>query len=228
MTELLQSLRIVINPRLYVKDPQSSDLGKRILSEGIRMISDIGFERFTFKKLGEEIGSNESSIYRYFENKHKFLIYLNSWYWVWLEYRLVLSTNSIPDVHDKLNAALDILTLPVELDNAIAHIDEIALNKIVINEHLKPFLTAEVETENRQGYFEVYKRLVGRFAQMIQACCPTYPDSLSMASTVISGSLHQYFLNAHLPSLTNFKDPRSNTEFFKKLVFSTLNNLQYE
>lgn len=70
MTELLQSLQIVINSQLYVKDPQSSDLGKRILSEGIRLIGEVGFERFTFKKLGDKIGSNESSIYRYFENKH--------------------------------------------------------------------------------------------------------------------------------------------------------------
>ncbi|MDA8685677.1 TetR/AcrR family transcriptional regulator [Robiginitalea sp.] len=223
MTELLQSLQIVINSQLYVKDPQSSDLGKRILSEGIRLIGEVGFERFTFKKLGDKIGSNESSIYRYFENKHKFLIYLNSWYWVWLEYRLVLSTNSVSDSREKVNAAIEVLTLPVEADAAFAHIDEVALNKIVINEHLKPFLTPEVGVENRQGYFEVYKRLVGRFAQMIRECCPDYPNALSLASTVISGSLHQYFLNAHLPSLTDFKNPRSNTEFFKNLVISSLN-----
>ena len=74
MTELLQNLRIVINPKIFVKDPQSSDLGKRIIEQGIYLISEIGFERFTFRKLGQRIGSNESSIYRYFENKHKFLI----------------------------------------------------------------------------------------------------------------------------------------------------------
>lgn len=228
MTELLQSLQVIVNPKLYLKDPQSSELGQRILNEGIRLISEIGFERFTFKKLGEQIGSNESSVYRYFENKHKFLIYLNSWYWVWLEYRLVLNTNSISDSREKLSAALDVLTLPVEADQAFAHIDEVLLNKIVINEQLKPFLTSGVDAQNREGYFEVYKRLVGRFAQMIRECCPEYPNALSLSSTVISGSLHQYFLNDHLPSLTDFKNPGSNTAFFKNLVFSVLNRDSHE
>ena len=57
--------------------------------------TEIGFENFTFKKLGEQIGSNESSIYRYFESKHKLMLYLSSWYWAWIEYRLVFATNNI-------------------------------------------------------------------------------------------------------------------------------------
>ena len=75
MERLFQSVRITINDKLYVKDPESSNLGKRIVEESILMINDIGFESFTFKKLGQKIGSNESSIYRYFENKHKLLLY---------------------------------------------------------------------------------------------------------------------------------------------------------
>lgn len=228
MTELLQNLRIVINPKIFVKDPQSSDLGKRIIEQGIQLISEIGFERFTFRKLGQRIGSNESSIYRYFENKHKFLIYLNSWYWGWLEYRLVLMTNSIPDPKEKLEKALEVLTQTVEADPAFAHVDEVALNNIVVNEHFKPFLTAEVDQENKQGYFEVYKRLVGRFGQMIRDCCPDYPYALSLASTVLSGSLHQYYLNAHFPSLTDCSDPGVHATFFRKLVFSNLSPSSYD
>ena len=93
MDRLFQSVKIQINDKLYLKDPESSDLGKRIIEQSILMIHDMGFERFTFKKLGSEIGSNESSIYRYFENKHKLLLYLTSWYWGWLEYQLVFATN---------------------------------------------------------------------------------------------------------------------------------------
>ena len=37
------------------------------------MIDALGFEDFTFKKLGQEIGSNESSVYRYFDSKHKLI-----------------------------------------------------------------------------------------------------------------------------------------------------------
>ena len=81
MERLLQSIKIGINNKIYLKDPESSNLGKKILEYSILMIDEMGFEGFTFKKLGARIGSNESSIYRYFESKHKLLLYLTSWYW---------------------------------------------------------------------------------------------------------------------------------------------------
>ena len=109
MQRLIHNLQITVNPKIYLKDPQSSELGKRMVEEGIQLIAAIGFDRFTFKKLGERIGSNESSVYRYFENKHKFLIYLTSWYWGWLEYRLVVFTNSISDPSEKLEKALEVI-----------------------------------------------------------------------------------------------------------------------
>ena len=83
MDKLLQSVGLKINDSIYIKDPQTSELGKKILTQSIDMIYTLGFEQFTFKKLGEQIGSNESSIYRYFENKHKLLLYLTNWYWTW-------------------------------------------------------------------------------------------------------------------------------------------------
>lgn len=90
MDHLLTNVKISINERLYLKDPESSKLGKRIVKHGILLIDNVGFENFNFKKLGECLSSNESSVYRYFENKHKFLLYLTSWYWGWKVYQLVL------------------------------------------------------------------------------------------------------------------------------------------
>ena len=78
MDSLLSNFKIAVPEKIYVKDPESSDLGKRIVEHSILLINDIGFDSFTFKKLGKIIGSNESSIYRYFENKHKLLIYLSN------------------------------------------------------------------------------------------------------------------------------------------------------
>jgi AcrR family transcriptional regulator len=85
MNTVLANFKIQINDKIYVKDPETSDLGRKILEQSIILIDEIGFDNFTFKKLGEKIGSNESSIYRYFENKHKLLVYLSSWYWSWME-----------------------------------------------------------------------------------------------------------------------------------------------
>ena len=222
MEPLLQSVRIVVNDKIFLKDPESSELGKRIIEQSIHLIHEIGFERFTFRKLGARIGSTESSIYRYFESKHKLLIYLTSWYWGWLEYQLVFSTNNIPSPREKLEKAIEILTRATEEDSSFSHINEILLNKIVINENSKAYLTKEVDRDNKQGYFGIYKRLVNRMTDMIKDVNPDYPYPSSLASTVLDGSLHQYFLKDHFRSITDCTDNISPTDYFKHLVFNTI------
>ena len=185
MEQLLKSVKIAINENIYVKDPESSDLGKRIIEESILMINEVGFESFTFKKLGIRIKSNESSIYRYFENKHKLLLYLTSWYWGWLEYQLVFATNGIQNPGEKLEKAIEIVTKTTVEDSAFSHINEILLNKIVINEYSKSYLTKEVDKENKDGYFVIYKRLVNRISEMINNFNPDYKYPSSLASTIL-------------------------------------------
>ena len=223
MERLMQSIRIGINEKIYVKDPESSDLGKRIVEQSILMIDHMGFESFTFRKLGERIKSNESSIYRYFENKHKLLLYLASWYWGWLEYKMVFATNAISNPSEKLRKAIDILTQTVEEDVSFSHINEVLLNKIVINEYSKSYLTKEVDQENKDGYFVIYKRLVNRLHDMIVSMDGEYGYPSSLASTILEGSLHQYFLREHFPMLTDCNKTTTPTHYFTDLVFKTLN-----
>ena len=222
MEQFIRGAAVSVPENLYLKDPLSSNLGKRIVRHGIELISEIGVDQFTFRKLGERIGSNESSLYRYFENKHKFLIYLCSWYWGWLEYRLVLAVHNLQDPEERLYRALQVLTRPVEVDHAFAHIDEVQLHQIVVNEHTKPFLTQEVDRQNKAGYFEVYKRLIRRFAGVIRSVNPEYPFANSLASTVLEGSLHHFFLEQHFPTLTDTDTKGDHTEFFRHLVCSGL------
>ncbi|MGB7395661.1 MAG: TetR/AcrR family transcriptional regulator, partial [Pricia sp.] len=186
-------------------------------------INEMGFESFTFKKLGVKIGSNESSIYRYFENKHKLLLYLASWYWGWLEYQLVFATNSMADAHRKLTKAIEIVTKPTEEDSAFGHINEVMLNKIVINEYSKSYLTKEVDDENKEGYFIIYKRLVNRLSAMIQVIDSEYAYPSSLASTILEGSLHQHFLKDHFTSLTDCRESGDPTAYFTQLAFNSLN-----
>lgn len=223
MKHLLQTMKIGINKNTFVKDPESSDLGKRIVEHSILMINEVGFEHFTFKKLGLRIGSNESSVYRYFENKHKLLLYLTSWYWGWLEYQLVFATNSIADPEEKLRTAIVILTQPVSLDASFSHINEVLLSKIVINEYSKSYLTKEVDNENMEGYFEIYKRLILRMGEMVMAVDSDYAYPNSLSSTVLEGSLHQYFLEEHFPSLTDCDQHITPTQYLMHLVFSAIN-----
>ena len=99
-------IQIIINDGLFVKDPESTDLGKKIISKSIELIEELGFEAFTFKKLGQAIGSPESSVYRYFESKHQLLVYLICWYWSWVEYKLVFGTVNQQSSHEKLKIYL--------------------------------------------------------------------------------------------------------------------------
>ncbi|MDT0689022.1 TetR/AcrR family transcriptional regulator [Salegentibacter sp. F188] len=223
MENLFASLKIEVNPNLYVKDPESSALGKKIVGHSILLINEIGFEHFTFKKLGAQIGSNESSIYRYFENKHKLLLYLTSWYWGWKEYQLVFATANIQNPEEKLEAAIEVLTRCVEKDSIISHIDEVILNKVVINEYSKSYLSKEVDKENKEGFFAIYNRLVVRLKNIILSVDRNYPFPSSLASTILEGALHQHFLKEHFSSLTECNDKIRPSEYFIHLVSSTLN-----
>ena len=83
------AIKISVNVGLYLKEPQNSTLGKKILKNSIILIDKNGFEAFTFTKLAEEIHSTEDSIYRYFKNKHILLLYLFNWYWEWVNYLII-------------------------------------------------------------------------------------------------------------------------------------------
>ena len=222
MKNLLSVLKISVPEKIYIKDPETSELGKRIIEHSILLINEIGFDSFTFKKLGNKIGSNESSIYRYFESKHKILLYLSSWYWAWLEYQLVIETFSITNVKDKLEKAITVVTRAVKEDTNYSHINETILYSIIVNESSKSFLTKEVDIENKEGYFEIYKRVITRISDMILAVKNKYPYSLSLASTIIEGGLHQHYLREHFPSITNCNSKKNPTDFFIQLSNNSL------
>lgn len=222
MKKLFLNFKISVPEKIYIKDPESSTLGKRIVEYSIILIDNMGFDAFTFKKLGEKIGSNESSIYRYFESKHKLLLYLSSWYWAWIEYQLVFETHNISDKKEKLIKAIDIVTRKSKEDSNFSHINEVFLNNIIINENSKSFLTTEVDQENKDGYFIIYKRVVQRIRDMIIEMHPEYPFAACLASTIIDGSLHQHFLKDHFSSITDCKPTLAPSDFFIELTINTL------
>lgn len=218
MDSILTNIIISVNDKLYVKNPETSALGKKIIENSIILIDQIGFENFTFKKLGEIIGSNESSIYRYFESKHKLMLYLSSWYWGWIEYRLVFATNNIQNPLEKLRIAVSIVTEKIEDDSTTAHINESVLNKIIIAEFTKTLLTKEVDEENKEGFFLIYKRVINRLIDIIAQVNPSYPFAKSLASSIVEGALHQHFLKDHLKTITNCNETVSPTDFYLDLV----------
>jgi AcrR family transcriptional regulator len=217
------NIHIELSEDLYLKNPESSDLGKRIVCQGIDMINTIGFESFTFKKLGEKLNSNESTIYRYFKNKHLFLLYLTNWYWTWVEYKIVFATTNISSSTKKLKNAIDILTDVINESSEMFFLNEVALYKLISNEGNKSFHTINVNKENQKGYFDVYKNVVNRISHIICEIQPRYKYSHMLVSTVIEGVFQQRFFAENLPSLTDqLKKQDSISLFYNELVLKAI------
>lgn len=224
MERLLSNFKIEVPKGIYIKDPETSDLGKRIVGRSIELISEIGFEQFNFKKLGSQIGSNESSVYRYFESKHHLLMYLTSWYWIWIEYQLVLETYALKDSKEKLSKSIVIVTRTIKEDSNFSHINEVLLNQIIINENSKVYLTKEVDNENKDGFFLPFKRVVKRVAEIILEHSSNYKYPLSLASTVVEGALQQHFFKQHFTSISNCNNKTTVSSFYTDLILKILAN----
>jgi AcrR family transcriptional regulator len=222
MDQLLSTFKITIPEGVFIKDPETSVLGKNIITQGMELIYEMGFDGFTFKKLGTHIGSNESSIYRYFENKHKFLLYLSSWYWAWVEYNLVMETHSITDPKEKIIQAVTVLTRKVDNDSSNTPINLVLIHKIMISEFSKSFLTKSVDQENEQGLFVAYKRVHSRLQGFIKVANPSYNFSASLANTILAGVLQQYYYKDHFPSLTDCSDINEPCNYYINLIYKTL------
>lgn len=218
-------VQIKMNDTLYLRDPEQSVLGKKIINLSIRLIQKTGFESFTFKKLAEAIGTKEASIYRYFENKHKLLVYIISWYWGWLEFQIIYQTKNVQDSNAKLKQVIKLLATTVEDDIMTTHVDESLLNQILIAEGSKSYLTKHVGEDNKQQYFKPYKDLCNTISEIILACNSQYKFPHSLASTIIEVAHLQNFFMHNLPALTDFDQTKKEDqiiEFLNNLVFSSI------
>ena len=225
MQELLKSLQVKVSDKCFIKDPESSEIGRDIVNTSIKMIHGMGLEAFTFKKLANELGTTESTIYRYFENKHKLLIYLMSWFWGWLEYEMVLTSANIIDPVERLKNTIEAICDPLKNGLEHEHIDLQPLHEIVVEESPKVFLTRDVDMENESGLFANYKRISERLINGIKEINPDYPFASTLASIIINSSHQQRFLAIHFPSLTEI-DPSGDSlgEFLADVVLNTIHN----
>ncbi len=219
MEDLLSNLKIVVNEGLFQIEPSTSKIGKKIVLNSVDMIAELGFEKFTFKKLGEVIGSPEASIYRYFKSKNQLLSYLVSWYWAWMEYQLVFETKNIVSPNIRLEKSIA-LVLSNTTDNfSVEGIDLKKLHQIIISESIKSYLTKDVDIANKEGAFQNYKQFVERISKIIIEINPDYKYPQMLLTTIIEGAHLQVFFGEHLPRLTNRQKSASYiTKFYTNLV----------
>ena len=218
-------LQIKMNEKLFLRNPEHSELGRKIILHGIQLIYKSGFESFTFKKLANDIGTTEAGIYRYFENKHRLLIYFTAWYWSWLEYQVVFHTNNIKDPVVKLKKVINLLATAVEDDAASNPINESMLHQIIITEGSKTYLTKHVSEDNKYHLFKPYKDLCAKIAGIILEYNPQYKYPKSLSSTIIEMAHFQNFFMHNLPSLTDFGENKGEEKivlFLENLVFPSI------
>lgn len=222
-------LQIKMNEKLFVRNPEQTELGRKIIQFSIKLIQENGFESFTFKKLAEEIGSTEAGIYRYFENKHRLLIYLTAWYWSWLEFRVKFHLNNIKDPAIKLKKLIQLLAANVLDDDSTNYVNESLLHQIIIAEGSKAYLTKHVSEDNKDRLFKPYKDLCSLISGIIIEYNSHYKHPRSLASTIIEMAHLQVFFMHNLPSLTDCGDSKSEqliVDFIEDLVFSSIHKSQ--
>lgn len=223
MFELPTAIPIQVNSNLYIKDPNSSDLGVKIISKSIDLMNSMGYEDFTIRKLAQAINSTEASVYRYFESKQKLLLYLISWYWSWMEYRLAFATTNISSPKIKLERAISLITDKIDNDEKHNYINLKKLNSIAFTESTKSFLNKEVDKENKIGAYSEYKRFVEKVSEIVLELNPKYKYPNMLISTVIEGAHLQHHFTDHLPRLTNTSAKEDHIElFFTDIVFKSI------
>jgi AcrR family transcriptional regulator len=194
-----------LTPNLYLRDPQATELGQKIIETSITLIDKTGFDDFTFKKLAAAIHSTEASIYRYFESKHRLLLYLIDWYWTWLDYKMDFGNQNITSPTQRLRNCLVLLILEKKTDMDVPFVDEQKLQRIVNAEFEKTYLRRQVDEDNKEGLFLPYKALCKKIGAIVKEINPSYRYPHSLISTVLLSASHQLYYAEHLPSLTDIK-----------------------
>lgn len=218
-------VQIKMNVKLFIRDPEQTQLGRKIIQHSILLIHKNGFETFTFKKLADQINSTEAGVYRYFENKHKLLLYITSWYWSWLEYRVKIHTLNLASPRQKLKTVIRLLATSVEDDIATSYVNESVLHQIIIAEGSKAYLTKHVNADNKDQFFKPYKDLCARVGDIILEVNPKYKYPHSLSSTIVEVAHSQNFFMNNLPRLTDFgkdKDESQIAAFLEALVFPAI------
>jgi hypothetical protein len=218
-------LSFKVNEHIYLRDPESSELGKQIVKNAIDLIYELGFEHFTFKKLATKMSTTEASIYRYFENKHRLLLYILNWYWSYMEFLVDFTIQNIQDPKEKLIKIINLFTQ--SLPESVGQLDynKSYLNQIVLSESSKVYLIKEVKEINSYQVFKPYKDLCNKISEVMLSLNPTYTYSRSLSSTLIETAHSQQYFSKNLPRLTdvsNTKEEEFVFNFLSQLVFSAL------
>lgn len=215
------NISIDINESIYIRDPLQTVLGKKIIEHAILLLHERGFEELTFKKLARSMESTEASIYRYFENKYKLLTYLVAWYWDFMHFMILMDIRNVEDPEQKLKQAITTLVKSLDSIMTPTYIDQSKLHTIVVENASKVYHTRDVDSQNKDGHYGNYKKIVKMLANMISEIEQGFTYPLALAANIIEQSLNNEYYIAHLPNLTDVNGPnvQARAETIKMITY---------
>lgn len=227
MQKLLERIKIEVTPKLYIKNPQQTTLGKRILKESVDLMDKLGYDDFTFKKLAERLETAESSVYRYFENKNRLVLYFMAWYWEMQEYRLVFLTGEAHSSDEKFKIALELFFDTPKSKNFNADFDSDKVWHIISSESFKACLVREQDPSVRSEIIKLYQRVITRYAEIIKEINMNVTNAELVASLIIEGVTDYNFYHLHhkksLPAFANENEAR---QFFVSFYLNSIKHNQ--
>ena len=142
-------IQITLNERLYLRDPQQTALGKKIIKHSILLIDQIGFEAFTFKKLAQAMQSTEASFT--VTLKIRLLLYLVSWFWEWQIHLIDINTKNIDDPVQRLKIIISTLCFASKENPSIEYVNESVCIDSSSLRGRSP-INKSVDDENKEGF----------------------------------------------------------------------------
>ncbi len=219
-------LSISINPNTYLRNPEETELGRKIICHGIELMSETGYQCFNFKNLAQAMKSTEASVYRYFENKHMLLMYLTSWYWDYLDLQIMLNTKNIDDPIRKLDIMVGTIVQGIDDEYSEEYMDLKKLHIIVMEQSTKITHTKKVSECEKAGLFSNYKTLSENISQIILECDPDFKYPSALSNNILKMTLDHKYYAEHICSLTEISNCVETSELqIKEMIMYFLKRL---
>jgi len=210
---MARSITISVSSDTYLRNPLDTELGRNIISHGIDLMSETGFQCFNFKQLASSMKSTEASVYRYFENKHMLLVYLTSWYWEYLDYLIMLNTRNVDDSKKRLRIAIKTIVDGANDDKQVDYINIKRLHKIIVEQSSKVTHSKKLLNCNKPNLFVNFEHLNDNLSKMILSCDPEFKYPSALATNLLKMAIDHTYYAEHLctvTEITNCMDTKKN------------------
>lgn len=199
---MARSITISVSSETYLRNPMETELGRNIISHGIDLMSETGFQCFNFKQLAASMKSTEASVYRYFENKHMLLVYLTSWYWEYLDYLIMINTRNVDNSKKRLRIAIKTIVDGANDDTQVEYINIKRLHKIIVEQSSKVTHSKKVLNCNKTNLFANFEQLNDNLSKMILSCDSEFKYPSALATNLLKMAIDHTYYAEHLCTVT--------------------------